>query len=115
MTNKTSSKSYRSCGASHHNGLAESDEVGGEEARQPGTASLRMGAFTGLMEGQWPHARAKALRQEVLETFQVQKDGQSVCMVVRGEVSRACIVLGQAGHGCRMTIILIVRGATGRF
>lgn len=67
------------------------------------------------MEGRWPHASAKALRQELLETFQVQEDGQSVCMVVRGEVSRACIMLGQAGHGYRMTIILIVREATGRF
>lgn len=36
-------------------------------------------------------------------------------MEVGSEVSRACVVLGQAGHEHKMAIILIVREATGRF
>lgn len=36
-------------------------------------------------------------------------------MEVGSEVSRACVVLGQASHGHKMTIILIVREATWRF
>lgn len=69
------------------------------------------------MDGLRPHARARVLRQEVVEEFQEREmagasvQGRQRASETRGQ--RGPVTLGQAGCGCRLTFILVVRGATG--